>query len=767
MSARSFLLILIVNLSLLLTTCGDDDGGGGGNGKRRGKGAPNATQFSVGNSHACAVLKNSGKVACWGNNASGQLGDGTTTNRTAPVETKLGEGRIARVVAAGWNHTCAILDDDSLVCWGGNDYSQVKHQGNSQENTPVAVGVGSGKTVKAVSLGERHTCALLNDNTLNCWGDNAFGQLGDGSLPGDVRSISTGAKHNCALFADGSVQCWGSNTHGQLGNGTTGSGGGTPVTVALPGDKTALSIHAGDEHTCALLEDNSLSCWGLQTTVSSDRTASSGSIARPYLRVFENDQSVLSVAMGGTHVCVILDDNSTTCWGTNDHGQFGNEASQSSAIPEDVDLGGSVPIGMGAGGNSTCALFEDGSLACWGSNSAGQLGIGKTTRILSPTLVETGDDTISSIDGGGKHGCARFSDNSLRCWGENERGQLGDNGQLDRFEDPVEITFGDSKTATSVSTGELHTCAILSDNTLACWGYNGSGRVGQGDSSGSVNAPASIGLGPGRTAQAVSAGGSHTCAILDNGKMSCWGEGRSGQLGEGESRYRAAAYPVTLGSKTAKKVSAGGTHTCAILNNDKVWCWGKNSSGQLGLGGTTDRDTPGGVNLGTDGDNNAYTATAVSAGNNHNCAILNDKSVKCWGDNGSGQVGDGSTTTRKSPVAVGLGSNRTATAIHAKGNHTCAILDNGSLVCWGKNDVGQLGDGTTTNRNTPVEVDLGDERTATAVGGGNSHTCAILDNGTTKCWGNNSSGQATFPTTHRGDQPGEMGENLIFVDLDV
>ena len=233
-------------------------------------------------------------------------------------------------------------------------------------------------------------------------------------------------------------------------------------------------------------------------------------------------------------------------------------------------------------------------------------------------------------------------------------------------------------------------------------------------------------------------------------------------MGNGATNDSNSPVAVTMGdSVTAEQISAGGEHTCAIFNDDKVYCWGENGLGQLGLGSTTDGNAPAAVDLG-----NSATATAIGTGRNHTCAILDDNSVKCWGDNDFGQLGDASTENRTSPVAVSLESGRTATAIHVKGDYTCAILDDGSLVCWGYNANQQLGDWTTTNRNTPQYVDLGEDRTATAIGGGTNHTCAILDDDSLKCWGDNRFGQTGIPTPHRGDQAGETGENLLLVDLD-
>ncbi|MDP6235895.1 MAG: hypothetical protein QF364_08640, partial [Candidatus Poseidoniaceae archaeon] len=304
-----------------------------------------------------------------------------------------------------------------------------------------------------------------------------------------------------------------------------------------------------------------------------------------------------------------------------------------------------------------------------------------------------------------------------------------------------------------VSAGYRHSCAILDNGDLKCWGSDGKGQLGDGgivQSNDKTNAPSStaINLGTGRTAVAVSAGAYHSCAILDNGDLKCWGFDNYGQLGDGGSNSYASAPSYTginLGTgRTAVAVSAGGEHTCAILDNGDLKCWGSDSKGQLGdgagsLGTTAPSSTA--IDLGT-----GRTAVAVAAGSEHTCAILDNGDLKCWGSDSRGQLGDGgqlwtssnpTDTNTPSSTAIDLGTGRTAVAVTAGQSYTCAILDNGDLKCWGEDVYGQLGDGgsTNTNLNTPssTAIDLGTGRTAVAVTAGDAHTCAILDNGDESC----------------------------------
>ncbi|MEQ8840827.1 MAG: S-layer homology domain-containing protein [Acidimicrobiales bacterium] len=358
---------------------------------------------------------------------------------------------------------------------------------------------------------------------------------------------------------------------------------------------------------------------------------------------------------------------------------------------------------------------------------------------------------------------------------------------------------GTASAATMITAGDQHSCASL-DGAVRCWGRNAVGELGLGDGETRGDEPYEMGaslavvdLGDGRTATALDAGTTHTCALLDNDAVRCWGYNMFGELGVGDGATR-GNNPGEMGDdlpevdlgpgRTAVAITAGGGHSCAVLDDSMVKCWGGNYGGALGLGDTLNRASNFPVvDLGP-----GRTATAITAGSNHTCAILDDGTVKCWGYNGeaggvaAGQLGLGDTINRgDDPHEMGanlppvdLGPDRTATAITAGTNHTCAILDDDTTKCWGFNATGQLGLGDTINRgDDPDEmganlppVDLGPGRTATAITAGTNHTCAALDNGTIKCWGANLLGRLGLgDTINRGDDPDEMGANLPPVDL--
>ncbi|KAJ1479776.1 regulator of chromosome condensation 1/beta-lactamase-inhibitor protein II [Baffinella frigidus] len=305
---------------------------------------------------------------------------------------------------------------------------------------------------------------------------------------------------------------------------------------------------------------------------------------------------------------------------------------------------------------------------------------------------------------------------------------------------------------------------------------------------------ASVDLGAGRTAKAVSAGTGHTCALLDDATVKCWGYNKYGQLGLGDITYRGDnanemgtnLASVDLGAgRTAVAVSAGSYHTCALLDDATVKCWGYNGYGNLGLGDKFNRGDDVdemGTNLASVDLGAGRTAVAISAGLFHSCALLDDATVKCWGQNSDGRLGLGDTDHRGDDAdemgtnlaSVDLGAGRTAKAVSAGIYHTCALLDDATLKCWGRNARGQLGLGDISSRGDDADemgtnlasVDLGTGRTAKAVSAGYDFTCALLDDATVKCWGFNVDGQLGLgDTARRGDDANEMGTNLTWVDL--
>jgi alpha-tubulin suppressor-like RCC1 family protein len=355
----------------------------------------------------------------------------------------------------------------------------------------------------------------------------------------------------------------------------------------------------------------------------------------------------------------------------------------------------------------------------------------------------------TEIAAGYVHTCALLATGNIKCWGYNANGQLGIGNNIDSSI-PIEITGGAlaGKTVTQIAAGAgVHTCALLSDATIACWGGNGFGQLGTSDTA-ERNIPVAItgGALAGKTTTQIAVGGGHTCALFSDSTVACWGNNLLGQLGIGnysDSHIPVAVTGGALDGKTVTQISAGSQHTCALLSDATIACWGANNDGQLGTGITSrDINVPVAV---SGGSNAGHTVTRITASGYHTCAVLSDGTVSCWGRNEYGQLGTGDTTNSNTPLAVTGGSlsGKTITEIQANIFHTCAVLSDGTVSCWGRNEYGQLGTGDTTNSNTPLAVTGGalTGKTVTRVSAGREHTCALLANGTVACWGMSHTGR--------------------------
>jgi len=356
---------------------------------------------------------------------------------------------------------------------------------------------------------------------------------------------------------------------------------------------------------------------------------------------------------------------------------------------------------IAAGGWHTCAVRDDGAVVCWGKNASGELGRGASFSSAARVEVVGLSSGVVSVVTGNEFACALTDAGGVQCWGNNDDGQLG-NGTKDNRDTPVKVKglqSGVAAIGTATSGGD-HACAVTTSGAAKCWGDNGSGALGNGDFYTDESTPVQVkGLTSGVVA--IATGMSHTCALTAAGAMKCWGANSFGQLGngpwDGSTAYLTPTQVKGLTSGVVA-IATGSMHTCALTKVGAVQCWGENDDGELGTGDTNERSVPTQVRGLTSG------VVAIAAGRDHTCALTRAGALKCWGDNTSGQLGNDTTYDSSTPVQVdGLTSG--VVSIGAGGAHTCAVLEDGDVKCWGYNNEFQLGyDNTSTGSETPVTV---------------------------------------------------------------
>ena len=562
-----------------------------------------------------------------------------------------------------------------------------------------------------------------------------------------------------------------------------------------------IAIAAGEHHTVALKSDGTVLAWGWN---SSGQLGDGGTTSRVTPVQTSNLSGVQAIAVAWNHTMAVKSDGTVWAWGWNAFGQLGDGSTTNRLTPVQVSGLTSVQA-IAASEGHTVALKSDGSVWAWGANWGGQVGDGTigndrltpvhvsaltgvqsiaagsgyTVALKSDGRVwawgwngfaQLGDGSIASrstpaqasnltgmqtIAAGGDHTVALKSGGTVWAWGNNEAGQLGDGTFLNSRLTPVQVMGLTGVMA--IAAGEDHTVALRSEGTVWAWGRNRSGQLGDGSTTGRF-APVQVsGL---TSVQAIDADGSHTVALKSDGTVWAWGRNSFGQLGDGSTTNRST--PVQVSNLTGvQAIAAGGEHTVAALQSDgTVWAWGNNDSGQLGDGSTTSRLTPVQVS-------NLTGAQAVAAGWAHTVALKSGGTVWAWGSNESGQLGDGSTTDRSAPVQVMVLTG--VMAIAAGGDHTVALKSDGTVWAWGANWGGQLGDGSTTNRLTPVQASNLSGVQAIAAGAG--HTLALKSDGTVWAWGWNSSGplgaDPTWPPVQVVNFDAGVGHDDVVLNVTV
>lgn len=716
-------------------------------------GNPSVMNVSVGGFHG-AVLKTDGSIWSFGFNGNGQLGDGTTAVRATPVLINAPGDTVQ--VACSANHTMALSRNGELWAWGANDRGQLGDGTWVGKLTRVRVGTA---LYKGIAAGAFHSIGIAPNNVVYTWGRNNEGQLGrapvsEGSntpLPvrlasnnnetlGDVAWVSSGMYHSFAIDKNGTWWGWGANINGELGDGTNNP---RPYAIPLPHLNGFISVVGGGGFSIGLKSDGTVWVWGLNAAgqlglgdttnrftpvqlpgvtnvaaiaagwhggmaLKNDRTVwdwgyfwlspNPSPAAHPPVQV-PGLSNIVSIFANGEVRVALKADGTFWNWGNSYYGQLGNGTVGTFQLTAAELVAFRDPAGnpstafartpAGSKGSFNNVLKSDGNLWSWGHNSEGQLNDGSNVNRLTAMMPGIADGFIASSSGT-FHTLLLKKDGTVWAWGADDYGQLGDGGGISKF---VPVQVKGVYDCVAVCAGSRHSLALKRNGQVWAWGSNTGSQLGVGSTAPQVTIPRFIPYLD--NVKALRAGLYHNLAIRNDGSVWGWGANSFGELGLGHNNV--PTYPVPVPALSGMTdIACGGGFSVGLKSNGSVWSWGLNQLGQLGNGsGATVQTTPNLIS-------GLNSITAIACGGDHALALRSDGTVRAWGYNAYGQVGDGSTTTRAVPVTVtGLGN---VASIATGLSHSLAIKNDGTYWAWGQNNMGQLGDGTVVNRTLPVQV---------------------------------------------------------------
>jgi alpha-tubulin suppressor-like RCC1 family protein len=688
----------------------------------------NGPPVAVGGLHTCA-LSTEGQAYCWGNNNSGQLGDGTSEDRLSPVPVSGAVRFVALTGGRGTAFTCGLDASGAAWCWGSNSVGELGDGTTLSRAVPTRV--FTDRRFAQLTAGRSHACGIATDGESYCWGFNFYGQLGGNSTanattPTRVQSavrfarIGSGSNHTCAQQVTGETWCWGINDQGQLGNGTTTGSSPNPLPVAVSTAQRFVALTSGGFHNCGLTAAGTAYCWGNNNS----GQLGDGTTATQSTPVAVPGGPYAAISAGQFYSCATTGSGSTTCWGSNSLGQLGDGLLTNRLTPTPVS-GSLAFLAVYPSVNHSCGMVTTGALQCWGYNSNGQLGDGTRSNLVAPAPI-AGNIAFAQLQGASNASCGVSTTGTAFCWGSNTNGRLGiASDDASARMTPIAVAGGLTFSAVSANAVAGSFCGLAAGSGAAYgWGSNFAGGLGDGTTTDRVAPVQVVGGGSYRV---LATGGYHSCALTAANALRCWGNNLKGQLGDGTTTNQSMPSAVNT-TQTFVSVASGGYHSCGLTDSGSLSCWGYNLYGQLGDGSTTDRSVPTPVSGG-------LTFSAVYTGWHHSCALTTAGALYCWGWNTSGQLGDGTTTDRSVPTLIATGP---FASVALGQSHTCARSTTGSTSCWGLNSSGQLGDGTITNRLTPTPVIGGLSFVSITVG--SNHSCGVTAAGTGYCWGQTSSG---------------------------
>ena len=654
-----------------------------------------AAGYPGGLAATCAV-SSACRAYCWGAGRSGQLGNGTNTStQDTPVAvTAAGAlaGATVTQVTVGTGFACALSSVGAAYCWGAGGSGQLGDSAARSRNVPVAVTtdrVLAGVSLIQISSGQLASCAQDSTGAFYCWGGNRSGQLGNGST---TSSNAPAAVAGIVPWAPTSVIAWPGNATARVSwtaPASLGIGTLTGYTAtASPGGARCVTSSAVSCTITGLANGTTYRVSVITRTTDGDSAPSRAVTATPW-------PPDTGIAACRASACTLARGHAY-CWGDDTDGELGNDIStpapQTTPVAVDTDgaLSGVTLTQLVAGNRFSCALSTAGAVYCWGAGASGQLGDGSHSSSDVPVAVTARAGTplhherVTQIAAGGSSVCGLSATGAVYCWGAGSSGQLGD-GSHTSSDVPVTVTatgtLGKAATVTQIAAGGSSACALSTTGTVYCWGAGSSGQLGDGSHT-SSDVPAAVTARAGTPLHDVqltqiTAGGSSACALSATGTVYCWGAGASGQLGNGS--HTSSDVPVTVTATRTPlrhvrvtQIAAGGSSACALSATGAVYCWGADTSGQLGNGtSTAAQDVPVAVSAspGTPLDNK--TVTQIDSGAAFTCALNSAGTAYCWGQGSNGQLGNDSTVEQPTAVLVGPAAPTGVTG--APGNTTITV----------------------------------------------------------------------------------------------
>ena len=727
-------------------------------------------QIAAGANHNM-VLTSDGAVYTWGWNYHGQLGNNTKTNSNTIVAvqtigTPIAGKKIVKI-AAGQGHSLALTDDGMVYTWGRNDTGQLGNNATTDAMLPVAVTVTgtpmSNKTIVEIASGARHSLAIDSSGKVYAWGHNGSGQLGNNSTvnaltpvavqaPADKNIIQVSGSgwlgaSSSALTSNGAVYSWGRDLDGQLGDGTNNDSSVPVITtinlVDTPSTPTHVMAKPGD--TTAIIS------W--QAPIVSGGQNITGYVLQ-YQAIGASSWTTVNVAAAATlH---------TTTGLTNDQ-------------TYQVRLAAKTAAGTGDFSNVVLVTPHAKPVITNISPAIGPVAGGQNVTITGTNFILKSKKIMQTVNGNG-YSLALSADSTIYTWGRNEYGQLGNGVTATNSPVPVAVKTAGTpmkgKTIVQISAKVWYALALASDGTVYSWGFNSWGQLGNGTTGTANNASSPVAVKTagtpmeGKTIVQVAAGATHSLALATDGTIYAWGKNEYGQLGNDSTTNSPVPVAVkTAGTpmegKTIIQIHAGYEHSLALASDGTVYAWGRNNSGQLGKNDATDAHIPAAVQtLGTP--MAGKVIVQLAAGNSQSMALASDGTVYTWGWNQYGQLGNGTTTNSRIPVAVVTTgtplAGKTISQIAAGNAHALAMTDDGTVYTWGWNQYGQLGNNSTINSSLPVIVKttgtpLAGKMITQITSGGSPNSLVLANDGTMYTWG--------------WGQYGQLGDSTIGTDAKV